>query len=299
MASFTQFAGFGFAVASIALLSACGGGDGIVASAPVPIPTPVPGSARVDIFSSPTSQEFASIASGNDLRIRYVAETNQYQVSVNGGEWDRLLDDPNQIPLEGYPNQSFVLASSRGPNSSYFMTRVSDKFPDADHRYQYSNLAAWGARDVGGGLVAFGFATPQGAIPTSGSGSYKGLVEGGSTVDSIDWDGRTTTDGWVDGTVSLSFDFARGTLAGELALVIDDKGKQVEISPFPFADTVFSPGSSNFSGRFATNTEGPNAFSGLFAGPNGEELIGRWTVPFLFNEVPESAVGVWIAKRGN
>ena len=49
--------------------------------------------------------------------------------------------------------------------------------------YQYSNLAHWayGAAGVGG-VSAFGIPTPAGGVPTTGSASYRGMIEGTSTV---------------------------------------------------------------------------------------------------------------------
>ena len=48
-----------------------------------------------------------------------------------------------------------------------------------------------------------------------------------------------------------------------------------------FVNTVYSTGSSTFSGKFDTNASGVNSFSGLFTGPAAQELIGKFAFPYV------------------
>lgn len=292
-------------IALAASLAGCGGGGGRVNSTPVPPPPSQPvASAEVDIFQAPASQEFAAVSGGpGELRIRYDAAKKQYQVMAPGRDWDVLADDPLSSPGPGFPNQSFVFASASGPNMSYFATRVSYGYADPAIQYHYSNLAAWGLRTAGPGngtwtrgYTAFGMATPPGGVPVTGSGNYEGRIEGQSTID-VQWD-DVTFPATVGGSVALRFDFGRGTLEGEIKPHIHGD-TLIELGTIAFTDTAYSTGSRTFSGRFATSASGSNSFSGLFTGPDAQELIGRWTLPFAYpaDGSVQSASGAWIAKR--
>lgn len=290
--------------ASALSLAACGGGGGVSSLPPpptgTPSPTPTPTASAVDIFPSPASQEFVSAGTGSDLRIRYDSASNRYEVLVGNG-WVQLVDDPLSSPLPGQPNQMFVFAGAP-INQSFFMIRANYRFSEPEVQYSYSNLAIWEVPAAGGqsglsGITAFGMATPPGGVPVSGSASYRGLVQGTSTVTGPwGWDGETVAAS-VDGTVLLNFNFANGSLAGELhpSLYAD---KHYDLGTLAFANTIFGVGSQTFSGSFATNVSGPNSFSGLLTGPHAEELIGKWAFPFLspIDGAPRSATGAWIAK---
>jgi hypothetical protein len=290
-------------------LAGCGGGGGGERSAfgapPTqnPSPTPSPTSSAVDIFQDPATQEFATAVTGDPLRIRYDAATNRYEVMAGSRGWETLVDDPSSSPLEGSPNTNFGLAGL-APNHSYFMIRAHYNHPAPEVRYRYSNLAAWGFLAPDGqsfmpsGTAAFGMATPAGSVPVSGNASYKGMVEGNSTVSGPwGWDGEMVN-AWLGGSIQLNFDFGNGSLAGELRPFID-ADKRYDLAPLAFANTVFGSGSQTFSGSFATAVSGPNSFSGLFTGPNGEEVIGKLAFPFHspIDGATHSGKGAWIAKR--
>jgi hypothetical protein len=298
---------FGLAVAAMLALglAGCGGGGGGgsgLASTPTPTsppPPPPPASAAVDIFPSPATQEFAAIGIGNDLRIRYDAATNRYEVMAEGRAWEALRDDPLSSPTPGNPNTNFVFAGA-AVNHSFFLIRAHYSYPDqTDRRYQYSNLAAWGRTEgsVGlGGYVAFGMATPAGSVPITGSASYEGFIEGVATVQ-YPYEGVPAL-AHVDGTVTMNFNFGAGTLSGHIDpdIVTD---RSYDLGTLTFANTVFGTGSRSYSGQFATSVSGPNTFSGLFTGPGAQELIGKWTFPFTspIDGATASATGAWIAKK--
>jgi hypothetical protein len=44
---------------------------------------------------------------------------------------------------------------------------------------------------------------------------------------------------------------------------------------------------------------GPNFFLGQFTGPNAQETIGAWALPFIYSDDGQvhQAMGAWIAKK--
>src|SRR5262245_35059890 len=106
-------------VAATFCLAGCGGGGSSVGVASTPTPTPslAPHSDKVDIFQSPSTQEFAALGSGDEIRIRYNATTDKYEVMAATTGWRTLVDDPNSTPLIGAPNANFELS---GYPSSFF-----------------------------------------------------------------------------------------------------------------------------------------------------------------------------------
>ena len=286
-------------------VAGCGGGGGGssagLASTPAPPsgPAPPPGpspSSAVDIFPSPATQEFAAIGSGDDLRIRFDAASNNYEVMVESQGWIRLLDDPLSTPQAGYPNTNFVFAGSP-VNQSHFMIRAHHSYSDPDVRYLYSNLAAWGVEDLGG-FVAFGMATPSAGMPTTGSASYKGMIEGRATDTTFDYQAGSLVSGWMIGSISLVFDFGGSSLSGSLSPILS-LDKQYPLGTFSFENTVYSAGSTSFSGRFDTNVAGSNSFAGQFTGPAAQELIGKFAFPYMspVSGTPQQSQGAFIAKR--
>jgi len=278
-------------------LTACGGGGGGstgLASTPTPPPPPPPpASAAVAIFPSPSTQEFAVVGIGASIRIRYDAATNRYEVMPGAGGWKTLVDDPNSSPLPGNPNVNFVFAGAP-VNQSFFMIRAHYDYPEPE-RYRYSNLAAWGGDGLGG-TTAFGMATPAGSVPVSGSATYNGMIEGWSSevADFGDWG---LGQGGISGSIKLAFNFGSGTLGGSISPRLD-LATSYSLPTLAFKETVYSAGSTNFSGKFDTAVGGTNSFSGLFTGPNANELIGKFAFPYLspVDGKAAQASGAFIAK---
>ena len=128
------------------------------------------------------------------------------------------------------------------------------------------------------GWIAFGQATPAGAIPTTGTASYSAQVFGMS-------DNAKAADGTfrsydVTGTASLAFDFAAGSLSGSMhPFLTDPKTTMVyDLGNYAFIDTVFGVGSPTFRGGFSSATFpfSSHFFNGQFSGPAAQELFGRW-----------------------
>lgn len=282
-------------------LAGCGGGeDGSakLASTPPPpsAPTSPPPSSAVDIFQSPTTQEFAVRSSGDGLRIRYDATTSRYEVMADNQGWRSLVDDPLSSPTPGNPNTNFAFAGMP-VNQSFFLIRAHYSYSNPDYRYLYSNFAAWGAGDAGG-HAAFGMATPASGVPTTGSATYNGLIEGTATDTSFDYLAGQELGGIMEGTIRLVFNFSGGSLAGSISptLYLD---KKYTLGTLSFDDTVYSTGSASFSGRFDTSLAGNNSFSGLFTGPNAQELIGNFAFPYTspVTGTTKQSQGAFIAKQ--
>lgn len=291
-------------VAALALaVSACGGegGGGVAAYSPppsTPTPTPAPTATAYDpgpIFASAASQQFAILnasKSGDTLAIRYDAATKVYDVSIDGGAYQPLR------PFDVTPNNSGLFYSF-GAAADHGYVGL-----DVPGGFSYSRIGAFRQTNPKiDGLTAFGMATPAGSVPMTGAARFTGPIEG--ITDASAGGGFAG----AGGTVQLSFDFTAGTLSGALHPLISwsgpfDGGAQ-DLGTYTFTNTVFSPGSTVFSGQFTTTVAGANGFNGQFTGPAAEELIGKWTLPFVWSSDPNaggdglvhSASGVMIAKQ--
>ena len=291
-------------VMAVLLLSACGGGSGGsaagVVSTPPPVTTPTPPpptpisilpglsasqvlkgkGASFDVTSSAPSKLVAD--DNQQLAVRYDAISQTSEVQAPGTTaWQKLG------PYEGAPPGSY---STGGTSTTYLNLSAY-----AANGYKYSAVGTWGSGTNGGGL-AFGSPTAATGVPVSGSANYNGLIAGRST--------ETINDAWgpwaplIDGAIDLSFNFGAGTLSGSISpqLVVYDR---FNLPVLTFTDTIYGNGSQSFSGHFATNLSGVNNFSGVFTGPNAEELIGKFAFPYTspFDGKPYEAGGGFVGKR--
>jgi len=78
---------------------------------------------------------------------------------------------------------------------------------------------------------------------------------------------------------------------------ISDAWDSYRLGTYTFKDTVYSRGSTTFSGRFDTpdfaGVASLSRFEGLFTGPGAAELMARWEAPSPFGNM----VGVLIGKK--
>jgi hypothetical protein len=308
-------------------LSACGGGGGVNSTPFVPTPTPTPPptptptpvcppDCAVTIFKQPAIGEFASVGASADGANGYVGSKSSlgtisaaasdqplirynsdgtYDVRIPGKDWSQLIPYGN-----GTGPEVFTSVSER-QGFQMVIAKASDL------GYSYSELASWQSNSADRfGDFAFGVLTPAGGVPVSGTASYAGIVQGQTDVFGADFWGPYRVP--VSGTVDLDFDFAQGSLMGAITLNLDDfGGGHVSLGSFNFKDTVFSVGSTTYSGKFDTTASGQNFFLGSFTGPSAQETIGAWALPFIFNNgttgLPadnktHQAFGAWIAKKG-
>lgn len=317
-------------------LAACGGGGGgpggigalpFVPTPPPPTPTPAcPPACDLNILPSPSAGVFALVGAsvagpGGNLdtydqptafgtvsgaaesqpAIRYT-DSGTYEIRMPGSEWDRLVWYKGMIP-DDPDTVNYFQPASVPQNYGYLLTNRA-----RDFGYLHSELAIWGSHSAGRiGFVAFGTGTTADQMPGTGSATFDGVVQGMTDImvpDSL-YGGYVPLS--VSGSVTLAFDFGQGSLDGAMTLYLPDGMQPLRIGEFAFRDTVFSVGSTAYSGAFDTSVAGQNFFLGRFTGPNAEETIGAWALPFLFDMSGEytqadhqvhQAFGAWIARRG-
>jgi hypothetical protein len=282
----------------------------------------------VTIFASPTVGQYASVgasiagpggnldtytASTDRFGTVSTADTDQahirytpggiYEVQLAGANWDQL------VPYKGLANpdpatNNYFQPASVAMNYGYVVTRNS-----RDSGYLYSELASWGSKAEGRwGYTAFGVPTESAGVPLAGTATFNGVVSGNTDIMVPDglYGGYFPLP--VDGDVTLNFDFGAGTLNGSMHLLLAGGMNPEELGSFAFTNTVFSAGSTDYSGTFNTPVAGQNFFLGKFTGPGAEETIGAWAIPFVFDRdnanIPadgqvHQAFGAWIAKSGN
>lgn len=262
-------------------------------TAPAPPPPPPPPPTLADVFPNPSAQTFASLGT-----------------SVQGAVYDAGIvgpvstSDADQAHIRYTANGIYeIQLPGTDPQATLRQTDYFAISKSREQGYSYSELANWGTDYARFGMVAFGIATPAGQVPQSGSAAFHGTVRGSTDI--------ANADGWgsyqvpVDGSVDLNFDFAKGSLGGSMNLTLEDYDP-VSIGTFAFKDTVFGVGNTTYSGAFASAVPGQNSFNGQFTGPNAEETIGAWMLPFAFTTGSSSitadgknhqAFGVWIANH--
>lgn len=289
-------------------LAGCGGGStgSGVASTPTPPPSPPPAPPpppplpTVQLFDSPATQNFTVINGPNatsSIALHYDAPTHTYEIAVDDAVGQALRGcGCNNPELYRYGPEA-----NPGSFVSHGGTGIG---------FAFSTIGQW--FDPGGstGLAAIGEATPANGVPLLGSANYYGQIVGDTDAQP----GQGFTRSKISGTIQLGFDFASGSLTGQIAPTISymatnagpwDFPISQQLGPISFVDTVHAVGSTQFSGRFDTNLAGANSFDGMFTGPGAEELIGKWTLPFIWSSDPQaggdgqlhSSWGVMIGQR--
>jgi hypothetical protein len=290
-------------------LAGCGGGGGGMSfiptppTTPTPTPTPPPETAALSFIIAAAVPDqpfatmggiirtdgneiaFASTAQADQAHLRYDSESGQYQIEVPAGSsWQGLFYNPSQ--------GNFF---THGDSSPFIL------FPQsAATGYQYSALATVFQDPSPAGVYAagnaFGILTPAGAVPTIGSATYNGSIAGFTTEAVSDFGAWSAAR--VDGSIALSFNFGGGTLSGAISPNITNGTNSYALSPLSFTNTIFSAGSTTFSGQFSTALPGANAFSGQFTGPAAQELIGSFLFPYTSHDNGNvyQATGGFVAK---
>lgn len=278
-------------------LAACAGDGSFVASIPTPPPLSSPPKQEWSaLLRPPTSQQFAAIGSSHlaiddfkapsldasdQLQVRYVASSDSYEVQLpHSDQWASIAFD--EIPGLG-------LANYRG-STAYLWVRTSP----AVGYYDYSRLFEWSdlASSING-HEAIGMATPEGAVPVTGTANYSGQILGQTSENHSDG-----TDLALDGSIYLAFDFGAGSLSGNITPDLHQSYGNA-LGAISFQDTVYSVGSTTFSGSFDTGVAGLNSFSGQFTGPHAEELIGNFAFPYRspIDGLTYEADGAFIAGK--
>jgi hypothetical protein len=258
---------------AFALAGCGGGGGGGIASTPPPPPPPPPppSPGPAIIVGATTSQQFAvsgaslpfegdqspRLGAGEQLQVRYVQSSNSYEV---------------QLPQsQTWAGISYVSSEPGSPAMFSGNTATVWLQPGT---YQYSRLLEWSSKDSTiHGYEAIGMGTPAGGVPLTGSASYLGRIAGYTS----EYQPVGADDSAVDGSIRLLFDFGLGTLSGSIS---PNLHQGYAFGSLDFRETVYSTGSTTFSGMFDTDVAGLNSFSGQFTGPKAEELIGNFVFPY-------------------
>jgi hypothetical protein len=219
-------------------------------------------------FGVTTTTDFATL--GANLGIRWNAELKAYEVTFPGGSTGKIV--PNQ-PGSNYGQ---VIASD-GTVLAPFASVLKTPFA----------YTSWGS--VGSGIVAFGIPTAPGAVPTSGSASYAGLIEGNAKAPGYEYA--------VYGSAMFQFNFGAGTLSGYMDPEFSGPMGVPTAPRYNFTQTVYSPGSTTFSGSFDVTGPTPSSFEGRFTGPAAQELMMRFQAPFSNYGEWGTMTGVVIGKK--
>ncbi|MEA1072979.1 hypothetical protein [Sphingomonas sp. LY160] len=313
-------------------LSGCGGGGGSAGVASVPAPpvgpvTPPPPPPTFNgAIALQSPQPFATAgyatrysakADGTDARLlsgpaesdtisfRQLPGSNKYELRLPGYEAGELrpIHYNGSVCSNGTVCQPSSTGSRVAVGSSTVLQDALVTIPVPGSNYPgpaftYTSLATWAGsspdpaeagRDIRSeGVFAYGIPTLAGDVPTSGSGTYLALVEG-----------RTTSLGnFIGGDATLKFDFAQGTLSGEMRPLISDGWDLHPMGTYTFTQTVFGVGSTNFSGLLS-GPGGGGGFAGQFTGPQADELLARWQAPYIspLDQTTGRMFGVWVGRR--
>jgi hypothetical protein len=277
-------------VAAAFALAGCGGGGGGSGLASTPTPTPPPSSPPPIILAATTSQQFAAmgashfegdptprLGSADQLQVRYIQSSKSYEV--------QLPQSQSWVPISYVPNQAGNPINYAGGGVNLWLR--SDG-------YQYSRLFEWSSGNAIVGHEAIGMATPAGGMPLTGSASYAGQILGSTS------ETHAPDDTSIDGTISLAFNFGAGNLSGSISPVLRVDFASYPLATLNFSNTVYSTGSTTFSGRFDTILAGLNSFAGLFTGPNAQELIGNFAFPYRspIDDHTYQADGAFVGSKG-
>ena len=289
-------------------LAACGGGGGdhvnatptpAPAPAPAPPPTPTPTGplppAHIGLVSSaPFAVQAASGASFANVQFSYDAADNVYLISLPGFQ-------PGYLDNTGYNGSAGQVATSSTSQvaelSFGLPQSVSVTMPVPGSTFSpftYTSFGFWSepGKDGATGYFAYGIPTAAGDVPITGSASYNaGIYASTNSIPGYE----------IGGPVALQFNFGVGTLSGSMHPQIIDgfDGVFVDFGQYDFSQTVYSVGSTTFSGKFIVPglPGADSSFEGNFTGPGAAELMARFQTPFVVSGQQGTMSGIWIGKK--
>jgi hypothetical protein len=173
----------------------------------------------------------------------------------------------------------------------------------------YTGLGAWSRVNSGtgvqtsAGFFSYGFETPAGAMPGTGTASYS--QTGGAAATAFIPSGTNVVEATVSGDASLSVNFSNGTIGGTLTNMsayssgASTAWNDVSVSASINAGTNRFSGSTSATsapnGAFALKGNATGHINGNFNGPSADELGAVWTLSN--GDGTGSAVGVVGARR--
>ena len=264
------------------LLAACGGGGGDIASTPPPPPAIAP--AELSSMDEPLSAAPAGVTSSTAFASIGALQSVSWNADAKAYE----------LQFDGYSNvRTKVTASADFAETAALLAADGTSLPywmQAWTGFSYTRFGYIAPMDStargDGGSFAFGIATLPGAVPTTGSAVYAAQIDGHAG----DWG--------LYGTAQFQFDFGAGTLSGYMDPHTNGPMESPWLPRYNFTETVFSPGSTTFSGSFDVTGPTPSSFSGQFTGPKAEELMASFTAPFLDWSAGTEDPNTWNVMEG-
>jgi hypothetical protein len=305
-------------------LSACGGsvvGGGIasipppVPAPPTPPPPPPPSPPPPPPAALLQEREFATVgidrrhaaAAGGALdaglaadltgnvEFRYLAAEQAYEILLPGLVAGRL-----EPPGTHWSRGDLTVSAVRNGNTPGTEQAVVSLYrpTSSDLVLSYTSFGIWDSTVPNpgphSGLFAFGVPTAAGDVPTAGTGIYDALVEGVTTDDGAG----------IGGQAHLVFDFGAGTLSGYMDPRYGDfsvwSDGTTYLGRYGFTQTVYSAGSTIFSGKFdVLGSTADSFFQGQFTGPQAAELMARWRAPYRNPVTQEwgTMFGIWAGRK--
>jgi len=216
---------------------------------------------------------FLAIAEAGDPIIKNINESASYGAKDAGYKDDFTTYSPgcDSLYWNRYTLSLFNPGSSSGfsrtlyINFGYFnLNQTYFRFPDSNDYRSF----------------AYGHASPASVLPTSGSVTYTGAITGRSMrnpsltpSDPREFDSTPYMP--IDGSFSITVDFAQKSFAGNVTLRAIDGSNSHNLGTFPIAQTGMATLSP------LTGSAGNGALKGLLAGPAGSEagISFHMTVP--------------------
>lgn len=263
-------------------------------------------SARYSVNADGTDPKLLSgPGTGDTVTFRQLVGNNQYELALPGFATGRLSTIyyngsvcSNGVVCQPSSTGNLITVGSTSEVQSVLVTLPVPGSNYPEPTLTYTSLAYWsdsikdpanaGRELRANGVFAYGIPTAAGDVPTTGSGTYATKIVG-QTAD---------LGSYVGGNASLTFDFARGTLAGVMNPEISDGWDPVPLGTYSLAQTVFGIGNTTFSGSFTGPLDG-GSFEGRFTGPQAAELFAKWQAPYRspFDQSTGTMFGVWVGKR--
>ena len=299
------------ASAALALTACVDGVAANIAPAPTPLPSPPPAQSPAIFPNITTSTNFATLG------------LEAPSIPNSSASASTLLRDNFSVKFDAANNSYFIQLPSHGgalistsEDSTWWYGHLEGSFqgefanifkPSAINPSIQLSYTSFGNSNIYGfcdyytrctklDFYAFGSATPASGIPLSGSATY-GAYVAGSALDS---------NATVGGSATLSFDFAAGSLAGHFDPILNGANPTTgaptttNLGTYSFVNTVYGAGKADFSGQLSVSgASSTGAFDGQFTGPVAQELMARWTAPYLNPNTQQWAqmFGVWVGKK--
>lgn len=238
-----------------------------------------------------------AVTTGQGATLNLDAATGRFGLTINNSDLN-IVDATASTDLSIV--DGFHRVGTPIPGDRSLWTRISTLDYMAFGSWLLARFPPGEYEWINGGTFLGGYATPAGAIPTSGTATYTGTVDG-----LYDESGQPPGDvAILMGDVSVTANFATRDLSGVMSNLRlgSDWVRHGTLNDIAF-DARFDPATNMFSGstRVTTQPGGLTAFaenasgviSGLFFGPSANEVGGVWNLSDHMHRL----VGSFGAKR--